>query len=1074
MSWPGRRRGEHRTARPEGLSASAASRPVSARAPRLVLLSFALLALILESALVLYWNTLLEPRLRSEAQAQAQLLAQAQVHGIVQALALPQPQERAARLADAIDGLLLLRDAGRDETYFSRIRLRLDYEQVAAPPGSLDRDEGSIKGSVFEVQVPLYHPVDGTLIGAADIAVGSGFYQAFSADVRRQLVGQGLFIAVLLGVLGGALHRVLRKLEQQALARRSAEQALAANERQLQQLIDNLDHYFVYGRDAQGGIVRVSESVHRVLGIPADEFLRKARELPAPDPAGMALPQPAGGPRSGGSRQFEFELRDHAGALHRVECTEVVVRDGSGRITGTDGIARDVSAQRQLESELRAARDQAEAANRAKSQFLANMSHEIRTPMNAVIGMATLLGKSPLASRQRSQLAQLQTSARMLLSIIDDILDLSRIEAGKLSILSRDFSLDELLSDLTALVGQRARDKRLDVLIDCDPEIPAQLRGDAMRLQQVLVNLVVNAIKFTEQGEVVIGIGCLARDADGITLQFSVRDTGIGIPAEALPRLFEQFTQMDESSTRRHGGAGLGLAISKRLVELMGGRLEAESAVGEGSTFRFSVRFGLGEAPAGMASPLRAGLRALVVDDSAVARDVFGSMLEAMRFEVRLAGSAGQAVAMAQEAVPPFDLLLIDYRLPDLDGLQAVRELRRRRRLPASVMVTAYGDENLAAEAERCGVDVFLQKPISPSALHDAAARALHLRSDAHPAPAFAKEEPRFAAGQHVLVVEDNEVNREVAGELLGGLGLAVTMAETGAAALRCVEQQHFDLVLMDVQMPEVDGIEATRRLRQDARWSGLPVVALTAHAMASDRERFLAAGMDDYLAKPIEERDLLRVLARWLRTDGAVSPQPPAAPASAAEPCPPLPGIDVDGALARINGKWPLLLRLLDSFRQQHRADADEIGRLLDAGRADAVAAQVHALKGAAQTLGITGLAQAAQALEQALLQERDATPALEDLRAALAALQALALPHPTVPPPAGATALPALLGGLQAALQARRFEALALARELLAALPGPARDSDAGVALARAVEHLDLAQAETALRRLQPQLTT
>lgn len=1051
---------------------------MKSRASVLVLLSFALLAIILEAALAWYWQVLLEPRLRSEAESQAQVLAQAQASGIAQALSLDDPIERDLQLDEVIDGLLLLRDPRRDDPYFQSLGLTLDYEHMEAAPGSLDRRAGEEDLSGFAVQVELYHPYTSALIGVADFRVSDGFYRAFSDDVRRQLYGQGLFIAGLLALLGGTLAWLLRVLEQQHNARLAAEQALAANERKLQHLVDNLDNYFVYGRDAEGRIISVSDSVQRVIGVSRDEFVRRRGGLLTDNPINQASLQRLQQPREAVSAQFEFEVRDDEGRLHRLECTEVVVRDKQGRISAIDGIARDVTAQRRLEAELRQARDQAEAANRSKSQFLANMSHEIRTPMNAVIGMATLLSKSPMTSRQRSQLSQLEASARMLLGIIDDILDLSRIEAGRLSIVQSEFSLDELLTDLTALVGQRARDKQLDVLIDCDPAVPSHLVGDAMRLQQVLVNLVVNAIKFTERGAVVVEIGLLARDGDAVMLRFAVRDSGIGIPPEQLPRLFEHFTQMDESSTRQHGGAGLGLAISKRLVELMGGKIGAESEPGRGSTFHFSARFSAvaGDAPAQPAA-LRDGLRALVVDDSPVARDVFGHMLESLRFEVTLADSAERALDLVHHSHTPFDLLLIDFRLPGQNGLDAVRELRRRRRLPASLMVTAYGDESLAAEAERSGVDVFLHKPVSPSTLFDAALRALHSKGGL-PGEAPTAEQHvqggRFAPGQRVLLAEDNEINRQVAGELLSGLGLEVVMAENGRVALQRLQAGPIDLVLMDVQMPELDGIEATRLIKQDARLAKLPVVALTAHAMASDRERFLAAGMDDYLAKPIDERALVRALSRWLKREArerATETAGAANRASAGEQLPALPGIDVDAALARVNGKQALLFKLLQEFRQRHRHSAARLAELLPQDR-DAALALAHTLKGAAATLGANGVADAARELEQQMRQGQSEI-SVQALRAALDQLQALPLDLPDRSPPQTAvSAWHDNLRALEEALEARRFDAARLADQLLSGLPEVLRGSSECAALQTAMQQLDLEQAGRHLKRLKQRL--
>jgi len=622
------------------------------------------------------------------------------------------------------------------------------------------------------------------------------------------------------------------------------------------------------------------------------------------------------------------------------------------------------------------------------------MSHEIRTPMNAVIGMSTLLARTALDARQQGLLAQLTASARMLLGVINDILDLSRIEAGKLKIEQHAFRLDDVLTDVSAVVGERARSKGLDLLFAVAPDVPPQLIGDPVRLQQLLVNLTTNALKFTERGQVLVEIAAIDRQDAVVVLRFDVRDSGIGIAPADLARLFQPFTQVDESNTRAHGGVGLGLAICKRLVELMGGQIGAESEPGRGSRFWFRVRFGQA-ASAAPTARTPSGLKVLVVDDNAVTREVFGSMLEALRFDVILADSGERALELVTAAEPAFDLLVLDWRLPGIDGIEAVRELRRRGQvLPPTVMVTAFGGEELMRAAHAAGVSVFLHKPVSPSTLFDAAMRAIDRTSrSAAAAPASALPNSiRFAASTRVLVVEDNEINRLVASELLGGLGLQAFCAASGVEALQLAQQQLFDLILMDIQMPGLDGIETTHRLRQMSGRVRTPVVALTAHAMLGDRQRFLDAGMDDYLAKPIEESELVRVLARWLPLAAVDSTPAP----HASVDLPTLPGIDVAAALARVNGKRVLLWRLIGDFRQRQRDAGERIESALATGEFAAARELAHTVKGAAATLGMQRVAAAAGSVEQSVLHGQNDAAAVAELKAALAEIDAIELPEP------------------------------------------------------------------------------
>ena len=666
-------------------------------------------------------------------------------------------------------------------------------------------------------------------------------------------------------------------------------------------------------------------------------------------------------------------------------------------------------------AELFAAKEEAERLSRVKSDFLANMSHEIRTPMNAVLGMLYLASKGELPPALRNHLSKAQGAARSLLGIINDILDISKIEAGKLEIESVEFSLDAVLEQLTDAVGYQAEHKGIEFLIRYDVAIPPRLIGDPLRLGQILLNLCGNAVKFTEQGEIELVFKCLNSSEADITIQICVRDSGIGMTPEVLQSLFEKFTQGDQDTTRRFGGTGLGLAISKSLIELMGGRIWVEdSQPGQGTTMCFTVHLQIAlHAQARQrelveqAGPLLKGIRLLVVEDNEVSREILAEMLRFFRVDVDAAPNGPAALAMLQSAAAnPYDLVLMDWRMPGMNGDEVTQRIHRDAAIPRQpkiVMVTAYGHEDVIRLSEQAGVDGFLVKPVSPSTLLDTILSVLGRGRIFGVADKHHVKSPDLAvsgklAGARVLLVEDNDINREFAVELLRSEGIVVDEALNGVQAVDRVQQQDYDAVLMDIQMPVMDGLEATRRIRALAgvpggeRFARLPIIAMTALAMAKDSEQSRAAGMNDHITKPIEPDRLMAALTNFVHLSAGRTDQPARTAVEVAPQTGEIPpdlraltSLDAREGVRRIGGRADAYRKQLQRFRGHYSDAATQLQRLAAERDVQQAEEYCHALKGVAGSIGAQALYGKVAAidirLKQGALPEADELDAMRTL---------------------------------------------------------------------------------------------
>ena len=673
-------------------------------------------------------------------------------------------------------------------------------------------------------------------------------------------------------------------------------------------------------------------------------------------------------------KQIEGELQHYRAHL------EEIVAERTGQLAEANRVLVDREQRlRELNEELVRERDRAEAASRAKSTFVANMSHEIRTPMNAILGLTELLRRESRDTDQQVRLGKVNEAASHLLSIINDILDISKIEAGKLVLEESDVELEQLLQEVCSLVADRAGAKGVELVLSVDQELRQVLRGDPTRLRQAVLNYMSNAVKFTQRGAIVLRARAITESAADVLVRVEVQDSGVGIAADNLARLFSAFEQADTSTTRSYGGTGLGLAINRRIAELMGGEVGVDSTPGIGSTFWFTARLTKsGLPPLHHRDDAFAGRRALVADDLAAARATHVEMLEAMGLSVSAAGTGEEALALLAQADhdgAAYDVVLLDSRMPGIGAAEAMQRLGRMKlaRTPSVILMCALEDVQLAQRAAGLGLAAVVRKPATASNQHDAMQTVFFNPDEKHrETPAQARDTARIPqyGGLRVLLAEDNPINQEVAVELLRASGLVVDVASNGAQAVDMAQRQAYDLILMDVQMPIMDGLEATRVLRRLEGPEHTPIVAMTANAFEEDRRLCLAAGMNDHIGKPVEVPVLHMVLQRWLPTRSVkasrsrTAPEPTAADARRAL-IERVPGLQIRIGLAYVQGRLDRYEVLLHKFIASSQDDLARLRGALERADRAGVAAAAHSLRGAAAVVGATDMERAAQEVE-------------------------------------------------------------------------------------------------------------
>ena len=835
----------------------------------------------------------------------------------------------------------------------------------------------------------------------------------------RPIIGRGLDTLVRLHEIQNLLLESQKKselIDYQAVSLQRQLEKSQQHEASQKELIREMnflqlsldEHAIVSSTDAHGKINYMNDLFCKISGYSREELMGKNHRKVKSDEHSPEFYKEMWGTISQG-KVWHGEVKNFrkGGGYYWVNATIIPFMNEQGKPHKYVSVRTDITQQKDQElrliesgrkmqeqqAELVIAKDQAQEANRTKSDFLANMSHEIRTPMNAVIGMSYLALQTELTEKQNNYLNTIQSSAKSLLGIINDILDFSKIEAGKMTMESVPFNLGDVLDNLFAMLGSKVEEKGLELLLSQPQDVPNHLIGDPTRLSQVLINLTTNAVKFTDKGAIFVGVNLQEIKEGQVQLRFEVQDSGIGLTEEQVGRLFQAFSQADTTTSRKYGGTGLGLSICKQLVEMMGGQIGVSSIPGTGSTFFFTVWLGFqaskqNERHALLDDDLR-DMRVLVVDDGAQSQQIMAEILSSFSFAPQTVDSGEKAIEIIEKAASgqnanPFKLIMMDWKLLGIDGLQASKQIKESPVLdkpPAIILVTSASRDEVIKEQERIFIDGFLAKPINASQTLSAIMTVFGKEPKTGHRPSRKTDRLRdveainHLLGAKVLLAEDNPINQQVATELLESNGLIVTVVNNGLEAVEAVGQSDFDIVLMDIQMPEMDGFQATAEIRKDPFFKNLPILAMTAHAMAGDREKSLNAGMDDHITKPIDPDKLFEALIKWVPAKKRLpsdSVDPESALQQNVERPDQLPGIDMEAGLKRVGGNRALFAKLLKQFYTNYQHVIAKIKENLDQGLPEEVLRLAHTVKGIAGTLGANDLYLLVQAFETAVQEGR------------------------------------------------------------------------------------------------------